>query len=137
MLRVDTADMDRKLNAVLDRLSRQPTPDLVRAVGDEVRFQIQHRIENEKRDPDGKPWRPWSDVYAKTRGPQHSLLIDTGDLLESIETIQRGNAVQVGSSLVYARKQDAAREFVGLGADGEEDLLQVIGLFLEREIRRA
>lgn len=137
MLRFDTTELDRKLNAVLDVLARQPAPDLVSAVGAEVQQQTRDRIEDEKRDPAGKPWAPWSPAYAATRGAQHSLLIDTGDLLASIKTIQRGNAVQVGSALVYARKQDAAREFIGLSESNEEDVLRVIGRFLEQEIMRA
>lgn len=137
MLRFDTTELDRKLNAVLDVLAKQPVPDLMRAIGAEVQQQTRDRIEDEKRAPDGTPWQPWSKAYAATRGAQHSLLIDTEDLLGSIKTIQRGNAVQVGSALVYARKQDAARGFIGLSEDNEEDLLRVIGRFLEQEILRA
>ena len=119
MLRFDSTDLDRKLNAVLDTLARQPSPDLVRAIGEEVVQQTRDRIEDEKRAPDGTPWQPWAPAYAATRGAQHSLLIDTEDLLSSIKTIQRGNAVQVGSALVYARRQDTARPFIGLSDQNE------------------
>ena len=61
------------------------------------------RIRETKRRPKGKRWKPWSESYAKTREAQHSLLVDTGALADSLTHNVRGPLeVEIGSPLAYA-----------------------------------
>lgn len=84
------------------------------AVGELVRVQTRHRIEREKKAPDGAAWAPWSAAYAKTRGPQHSLLIDTRDMVDGLDMQFSGPDAIVSSDRPYAGKNQATRPFLGL-----------------------
>lgn len=87
------------------------------AVGELVRTQTKHRIEREKKAPDGTAWAPWSTAYAKTRGPQHSLLIDTRDMVDGLDMQFSGPDAVISSDRPYAGKhQDGPhkRPFLGL-----------------------
>lgn len=52
--------------------------------------------------PDGTPWAPWSEGYAASRAPGQSLLVGTGALRDSIAWSIDGDALSIGSNLVYA-----------------------------------
>jgi hypothetical protein len=83
-------------------------------VGELVRTQTKHRIEREKKAPDGTPWAPWSAAYAQTRGPQHSLLIDTRDMVDGLDMQYSGPDAIVSSDRPYAGKNQATRPFLGI-----------------------
>lgn len=115
--------------------------DLLEALASEVESQTRRRISDEKTSPDGVAWPEWSEGYAGSRhGPTrshrphpgalresggHSLLVLSGDLLDSVTSEVSGDEVVVGSNLVYAathqygRPEDGIpkREFVGLSDD--------------------
>ncbi len=84
------------------------------AVGLLVVQQTKHRINTEKKAPDGTAWAPWSASYAKTRGPQHSLLIDTRDMVDGIDMQFSGPDAVVSSDRPYAGKNQKTRPFLGL-----------------------
>jgi len=109
-----------------------------------IESQTRRRISSEKTDPEGTAWDDWSPAYAKTRHGGHSLLQSTGALLDDIfHDKQRGNWV-VGSSLIYAaihnegggetagRSNIPARRFIGLSADNEQELDEILFDYLER-----
>lgn len=88
---------------LLDTLGRNDyKQELLETIGSFVENQTTHRISDEKTAPDGTPWAPWSDAYAKTRHGGNSLLQGEAGLLESIEFQVQRNSVRVGSALVYA-----------------------------------
>lgn len=91
------------LRTVLDRLG-QAGEDAAR-----------ERIEDTKTSPAGEKWDAWSQRYARTRGTQHSLLVGEQSLLESMTHTVDDDAVQWGSNLVYAKRQNAARPYLGIG----------------------
>ncbi|MGB0972086.1 MAG: phage virion morphogenesis protein [Mycobacterium sp.] len=66
-----------------------------------------------KTAPDGSQWEPWSPLYADTRGPGQSLLIDEGNLVDSIQAEQEGLTISVYSSESYAEAVDSKRRFAG------------------------
>ena len=72
-------------------------------IGQVMEDNARKRIRETKRAPSGKRWKPWSDSYKQTRGPQHSLLVGEGDLADSITHVVHGPLeVEVGSNLDYA-----------------------------------
>lgn len=76
---------------------------LLDAIGQQQEDSARRRITQTKRSPEGKAWQPWSRDYAKTRGPQHSLLRSEGHLADSLtHQVIGGEAVDIGSNLVYA-----------------------------------
>lgn len=102
--------------------------DLLRGVGALVKGQTQKRINDDKRAPDGDRWPEWSPEYAKTREPQHSLLVSSGQLFKSITHMANGKVVIVGSNMQYAKwlqegtRKMPRREFLGLSQDDETDI---------------
>lgn len=85
------------LDPVMQRIAR--LSDLNRAMlldqlGGLVETQTKKRIADEKRSPDGKPWKP------NIEGS--STLLREGYLLGSIHYVADANEVRVGSGLVYA-----------------------------------
>jgi phage gpG-like protein len=126
------------LRAALDRIATPDWASLWDAVGAEVADQTQERIVEHKRTPDGVPWKPWSPAYAATRHANHSLLRNEGHMLEAITHFSSRHQAEVGvrdsyrgDDMVYARRQNAARQFLGLSATNEEDLERVVADYLE------
>jgi phage virion morphogenesis protein len=78
--------------------------ELADAIGEQQVASAKRRIRQTKKSPEGKPWQPWSQKYAKTRKRQHSLLIASGALRDSItHHVLSPGEVEVGSNLDYAR----------------------------------
>lgn len=97
----------RELELLRDRMMRASEAELdgvLSEIGQTLEDSARRRISETKRSPSGQRWDPWSRRYAKTRGPQHSLLVGTGNLRDSL-THQIDSSryeVTVGSNLVYA-----------------------------------
>jgi phage virion morphogenesis protein len=124
------------------------TTALADAIGDQQEQSARRRIRETKRAPNGKRWKAWSRSYAKTRGPQHSLLVGEGDLADSItHTVVSPLEVQVGSNLAYAgvhlfgSKKMPQRAFLdtepGFADQSDRrELREVIRDFWEQELGR-
>lgn len=123
------------VQAALKRIGRIKTRSALRVVGLQIQEQVERRIETEKRAPNGLRWAPWSPGYAKTRGPQHSLLVDTGRLLDSFRTVNAGAEVQMGTDVEYARKNDREREFMGLSEDNKREIRDVVEDWLREQLK--
>lgn len=105
-------------------------------IGTLIEDQTKLRIADEKTAPDGSPWPAWSEAYAETRKPHHSLLVDQGNpgLLESITNYTTGMQAVVGTNLVYGRvhqfgSEDGAlpaREYLGLSADNRTAIEELV-----------
>lgn len=134
-----SADFDVKTAA--DRLGVMLSAvelDLIaQEIGSLVENQTRNRLFSEKQSPLGAAWAPWSDSYAATRKPQHSLLIGDGlnnGLLESISFYVTGREVTVGSDLPYAAvhqlgSEDGAtpgRPYLGLSQDNRHEIEHLV-----------
>jgi phage virion morphogenesis protein len=95
----------RELDTIAQRVSSLAAFDknaVLHAVGAEVESQTRRRISTEKTAPDGTPWPDWSRRYANTRHGGHSLLMNHGDLHDSLQSLVDGDQVETGSNLAYA-----------------------------------
>lgn len=125
---------------------------LLEAVGAIVESQTRRRISDEKTTPQGKKWEKWSDEYAaskhgadKGHAPHpgelresqgHSLLVLDGGLLDSIQFLATGTEVEVGSNLVYANRQNAQRQYLGVSRSNEKEIIEIIDDFFDDYIAK-
>ena len=89
-----------------------------------------------KSAPDGAAWVPWSEAYDDTREDHHSLLVEEGDLRDSIASYSTGVEVHVGSNLIYAAHHHfggdeigsgiPARPYLGISDEDEIDLADLV-----------
>lgn len=112
----DLENVADALNRALGVLSQRELLDVVGAIAESG---SRRRIQYEKKDPDGKRWKPWSRHYAQTRHSGHSLLSGEGHLLDSIQHSVDGDSVSVGSNKVYA----AIHQFGGAAGRGQKALI--------------
>lgn len=130
---------DPRLAGRLDRLAQLDTGPLLDAIGAEVETQTRRRISVDKASPAGVPWPDWSAEYAQTRHSGQALLQSNGHLLSSITHNIDGNAVLVGSPLVYAASHQFGdpdrgipqREFLGLEGQDHDAVVTLIENYLE------
>lgn len=142
-----------RVNRKIRQLSEVDLSDLLEGIGQEVEAQTRHRIQEEKRAPDGSEWPDWSEKYAASRhgaraahGPHpgqlraaggHSILQLDGHLLDSIQFVVEGDDVLIGSNMVYAathqfgRGAIPKREFLGLSEQNADDIEQLTAEFLD------
>jgi phage virion morphogenesis protein len=144
-IRIDVQGLDvvqRKLAA----LSGMDLGELLDGIGGEIESQTRRRIGEEKTGPDGEPWPAWSDSYAKTRGPHHSLLIGEGHFLDSITHVVHDDELEVGSNAVQAAlmqfggediglPQHKPRPYLGLSAENLDDIDALVVDFCEGLLR--
>ncbi len=94
-------------------------------LGDAREEDTRLRLEDDETGPKGQRWDPWSESYAKTRGPQHKLLFATGSLANSFSFDRSGDVLNFGSPLPYARVHQTGsrdgrtpkREYVGISSE--------------------
>jgi len=92
--------------------------NLALKVADAAREIAEHRVAVTKTAPDGTPWLPWAAGYAATRKGQHSLLVDTRELLNSFRSgaSAAGQVAHVFNDAPHAGFAQARRPFLGVGA---------------------
>jgi phage virion morphogenesis protein len=135
-LDVDARELQR-LSARLNELANLDYGSLLEGLGAEVESQTRRRIGQERTSPDGDPWVPWSERYARTRHAGQNLLQGEGDLLDSIAYQVGANEVEIGSPLIYAGVHQEgwedipAREHLGLSPENEADLAALIDDFID------
>jgi len=95
------------------------------------------RVRTTKKDPDGQPWRPWSNSYARTRGAQHSLLIDKRKLVRRFNAYASpaGRFLKVWNSAPYAGYVQAKRPFLGIGRLEDELVHRLAERFFRQVLR--
>jgi phage virion morphogenesis protein len=139
-----------QLGERIARLGRADRGALLDDLGAEVVSQTQRRIGEEKTGPDGERWPAWSASHARTRHGNQSLLVASGDLLDTITHVVSGERVEIGSNLVYAaahqfgldmsvvssrrRVTIPARPYLGLSGDNEADLEAIADDFVQRAL---
>ncbi len=106
-------------------------PDLpLRLFSEAVVEDARLRLEDDTNAPDGTPWAEWSELYARTRGPDDKLLYDEGDLADSLTFERRGGGTLyvTGSDLDYALvHQEGSR-------DGTLEARPYVGISRELEV---
>ena len=126
-LSVDDEELKRlakRVQAVLE-VAKKPQMVLFQ-LAQGVVDQTVARIEYEKTAPDGTRWAPWSPRYAATRDPGDSLLIDSRDLVDSIESRVAGKSFAVWTEIEYAgplqfgTSRMPARPFLGVSRENQE-----------------
>lgn len=112
---------------------------LLDVIGATVESQTRRRLQDEKRDPDGKPWKKWTPEFAERRRSSGGILDMRGDLIDSITYDLGGTReVDVGSNLVYARRHQVGdkspgvpeRAFLGLSDANASEVDEIVGDFL-------
>ena len=135
-----TVELDARVLAEIDRvfarLGSDGVQDIALSVGALVERQTKDRITTEKTAPDGTPWAPWSGAYAKTRNTgqsrANSLLIDSMNLLGSIQDYTTGDTVKVGSRTPYSAIHQfggrgiPARPWLGLSTDNRREIEELV-----------
>ncbi|MCY1368023.1 phage virion morphogenesis protein [compost metagenome] len=137
-VRVDLFN-DPRLAGRLDKLAQLDIEQLLDGIGAEVESQTRRRIQVDKASPANEPWSDWSAEYATTRHSGQSLLQGEGHLANSITYNVDGNAVLVGSPLIYAATHQFGdadrgidqREFLGLEGQDYDDVVGLIEDYLE------
>ena len=129
----------------VDQLGKINRRALLDMIGATVESQTRRRITDDKEDPDGNKWDPWSEKYAAKRQGGHSLLEGDGILLGSLgyAVSMVGDQVEIGSNMIYAATQNygdeerniSARQYLGLSDDDEAELDEAIDNFLERVLQ--
>jgi phage gpG-like protein len=117
----------------LKRLIDPSTASLRQQIARTSKDAVERRIETGKHDLNMLRWAPWSPRYAATRGTQHSLLVDTGDLLHSMEIKDAGlDETQMGTNIPYAEKNNNERTYMGLDKKDEGLVDRQIAAWIER-----
>ena len=137
-------EVDLRLPALegLESSLRQRLPELLRDLAATVESQTRRRISETKTDPDGVPWPEWSPRTAARRHAGQSLLEQEGDLLDSIQAVDEGDDLLVGSSLFYFATHQfgsdpddgrniPARASLGIGDEDRDELEGVVQDWLE------
>ncbi len=126
------ADFDglKRLSAAIQNYADLDRRALLDQVGGLLENQTKRRIEEDKTSPEGLPWQPWSERYAKTRHSNQSLLIGEGHLKDGItHNVLSENELEWGSPEIYSTVQQLgwpdrnipARAYLGIStADGIE-----------------
>lgn len=138
---VATYDLDiSHVSRALLGLSAWQMDELAFNIGALLESSTKRRIADEKTGPAGEPWADWSEAYAATRSPRHSLLISGGNpgLLESIQNYSVGPVAEVGTNLVYGAIQQfggdttqghpaiPGRPYLGVSEEDEADIAHLI-----------
>ncbi len=132
----------------LERLADAELGELLDLAGSEVESQTRRRIESEKTDPlTGDGWDDWSEGYKPTRHDGQSLLEGEGDLLDSITYELTGDAVIIGTNLIYGAIHQFGgeevgidipdRKYLGLSSENEDDLIVIVDDWLDAQIMGA
>ena len=129
----------------LERLLDDPE-ELLDEVGELLESSAQERFE-EKRDPEGKPWKPWRDERYRERQTAKgaSLLSESGGLRQSITHQADDDDVVVGTpdvraaTLFYGDTRLAwgrvtatwpARQALGISADDRAEIGETVEQFV-------
>lgn len=108
--------------------------------GEALLEDTQLRLEGDETSPNGERWAAWSEEYAKTRGPQHKLLLSSTGLLNTLGFDNSGDVLGFGSTMPYAMVHQSGsrdgripkREYVGVSRELRRALDQIFPADFER-----
>lgn len=120
----------------LRRLAGFDEAQILDDIGEVMESGARRRIAEEKADPLGVPWAPWSESYAETREGHHSVLEGKGQLLDSQSYKTGPGEVRQGSNEEYAAIHQFGgeevgmnipeRPYLGLSAEDEADIIAIV-----------
>jgi len=121
---------DKEMQMLLNRMENLDTTGLMEGLSELMVEQTKNRLYYTKTAPDGTPWAPWSERYARTRQGNHSLLIDSSRLLNTIYATNTKTTAAAHSNVVYANthqrgnpnKNIPARPFLGTSPEDLNEL---------------
>lgn len=103
-------EIDGSVYSGIRKFSRNATHAInlsLKGIGKELQQDARRRIAISKTDPMGVRWAPWSFATLQARIRKGTagkgLLYDTGTLWRSIDYNVRGNVLELGSSVEYAK----------------------------------
>lgn len=139
-----TIGLDEAIKAVA-RIEGARLAEFADDAGAVLESSTRERFET-KEAPDGEEWAAWSEAYDDTRNHgRHSLLVNEGDLLDSLASYTSAAQVEVGSNLVYAAHHHfggdeigtgmPARPFLGVSTQDEGDLQDLANDWLGRLVQ--
>lgn len=148
---LDSSDLDETLVRLQPLLDFEPAP-LMAAIAALGESQTRRRIESEKTAPDGTPWPPNLNGTSILRETGRNLLDSVASASSATEAewgaswefahIHQNGAViepkdakalsfQIGGQNVFAKKVTIpAREFVGISAENEAEIVDLVTDFL-------
>jgi len=122
----------RRLGEHIDDL----TP-LMAEIGEYLAESTRQRFDQQQA-PDGTPWAPLSPAYAKRKPKNADKILVLDEILKGDFNYRAGaKEVAVGTARVYAathqfgRDNIPARPFLGLSADDEQEVLEIIKDYVE------
>lgn len=124
----DGMDECRALFARLRESVENPT-EVLNTIGHELTESTKERISDTKTEPDGTPWKPLTEDYAKRKRKHSSggLLEYTGNLLQSMTyNVLNTTQVAVGATEDYAEYVQADRPFLGISYDDSNAINQFV-----------
>ncbi|SPD73812.1 Phage virion morphogenesis protein [uncultured Desulfobacterium sp.] len=142
-LHVDLSGL-KALEDRIDRLaglSSTSLRQLLDDIGELVETQTTLRLREEKTSPEGADWPGLDPTYLARKRKKSSggTLEFGGDLINSMTHNVIGEAVEVGSNLVYAathqegdeERNIKARPYLGLSSENEDDVADLVDTFID------
>ena len=137
-IRIDKGDIKDALGKLAKKASE--SRDLMDEIGSIIEEDVKHRIVKTKKDPEDKPWAPWSKSTRKARQKKGNaalgLLFDSGELNDSItHQVTNKNKVQVGTNSTYAgflndgTNKMPARPFMGISKRAQKGIDEALKLY--------
>lgn len=142
-IKIETQGIPR-VAQVLNKLAFMDMLELLDDVGAMIETQTRMRIEGQSGPPDGGDWAEYSEGYSDWKDSQGKLGVGflqlDGHLLTSIQHVETGDKVEIGSNIKYAATQQlgskdetvAARPYLGLNDENVDDVEDLVIKFLEQ-----
>ncbi len=124
---IESKDLEKAI-AALNRIANPDIGDLLTNIGSEAEAQTRIRLTEEKKSPDGVPWKDLLPEYEEWKAQHHpvpNILIFEGDMRDSIQFQVTGEEAEVGSTMKYAKYHQTPRPFLGLSDDNEESIKEL------------
>ena len=123
-----------QLNVIFERLSSINATPVMTVLGRLLEEQTVSRIKDEKSAPNGGAWPQWSPRYEAKRHSNQSLLENEGHLVDSIQSVEGRDSIEVGTNLVYARRHQYGdpkknipqRQFLGVSSGNSYELQKTL-----------
>ena len=136
-IKIDKGDIKEALGEFAKKAKE--SRDLMKEIGNIIAEDIKHRIVKLKKDPEDKPWAPWSKATRKARQKKGNaalgLLFDSGELNDSITSkVTSKNNVQIGTNSPYAgylndgTNKMPARPFIGISKRAQQGIDEALKL---------
>jgi phage gpG-like protein len=133
-------ELSKRIRGILDRV--QNTQPAMEVASEYMQKSIRHRIAVSKKSPDGDRWEPLADETVETkkrkgRSNPSSILVDTGELKDSIEEafVDKSDfIVEAGAEHAsypqYGTSDQPARPFMGFSPENIKRITSIINTYV-------